>query len=95
MQSSTIHQDDQQQNTITHEEGCIFPVSVILSHLRLKGLHNFEMCSTLFDEKNQPIFENPINIETDCGMIVAFSTFMERPIMIRQVMIYMHGISTH
>ena len=49
MQSSTIHQDEQQQNTMIHEGGCIFPVSVILSHLRLRGLHNFEMCSTLFD----------------------------------------------
>ena len=28
MQSSTIYQDDQQQNTIIDEEGCIFPVSV-------------------------------------------------------------------
>ena len=46
-------------------------------------------------KKHQSMFENPMHIEIESDMIIAFSTFMERPIIVRQMMIYMHSISTH
>ena len=53
-------------------------------------------CETHFlMKKHQSMFENPMHIEIESDMIIAFSTFMERPIIVRQMMIYMHSISTH